>query len=156
MARRLIWRGLLGALLLSAAAASTAGARATAAAADFCSLYAPSTAAIESAIGAGDQAPISERAFCYVEGESAQLRIYPYPAGKAKATQAFALTVFEGKKTVTTHPAHLGKGAAMVYQRAGGQIDVFFKRGAHFFVITGDGAKPAQMVAFARAVYSTA
>jgi hypothetical protein len=139
--------------LLSLAGASSASAAGTP---DLCALYAPSAAAIERTLGAGDQEPIDSGTFCYVEGKGPQARIYVSPARKAKEEKAFSLTVYNGRPVITTHPAHLGKGAAMVRSRRGGQIDVFFTRGSHFFVLTGDLATPAQMVAFARAVYNKA
>jgi hypothetical protein len=139
--------------LLSLVGASGASAAGTP---EPCALYAPSTAAIERTLGAGGQEPIDSGTFCYVEGKGPQARIYPFPARKAKEEKAFSLTVYNGRPVITTHPAHLGKSAAMVRSRRGGQIDVFFTRGRHFFVLTGDGATPAQMVAFARAVYNKA
>jgi hypothetical protein len=138
--------------LLPLAGASSA----SAATPDLCALYAPSAAAIGRTLGAGGQEPIDSGTFCYIEGKGPQVRIYPFPARKAKAEKAFSLTVYNGGPTITTHPAHLGKGAALVRPRRGGQIDVFFTRGSHFFVLTGDSATPAQMVAFARAVYNKA
>jgi hypothetical protein len=123
---------------------------------DLCALYAPSAAAIERTLGAGGQEPIESGTFCYIEGKGPQVRIYVDPARKAKEEKALSLTVYNGRPVITTHPAHLGKGAAEVRSRRGGQIDVFFTRGSHFFTLTGDGATPAQMVAFARAVYNKA
>jgi hypothetical protein len=139
--------------LLSLAGVSNANASA---APDLCALYAPSAAAIERTLGAGGQEPIDSGTYCYVEGKGPQVRIYVSPARKAKEQKAFDLTVYNGRPVITTHPAHLGKGAAEVRSRRGGQIDVFFTRGRHFFTLTGDGATPAQMVAFARAVYNKA
>jgi hypothetical protein len=153
MTRSLATRGLFATLALIAfAGVGTA----SASAAGICAKYAPSAAAIERALGKGDQAPIEESTFCYIEGNGPQTRIYVDPARKAKEEKAFSLTVYNGRPVITTHPAHLGKGAAEVRSRRGGQIDVFFTRGSHFFTLTGDGATPAQMVALARAVYNKA
>jgi hypothetical protein len=139
---------------MAAAALLAVGSGAAAATPGPCELYAPSTAAIERTLGAGGQEPIDSGTFCYIEGKGVLTRIYPYPASKARARKALDLTVYEGRPTITTHPTHLGKGATMVRPRRGGQIDVFFTRGRHSFTITGDSATPAQMVAFARAVYN--
>jgi hypothetical protein len=153
MTRSLVAPGLFATLALIAfAGVGTA----SASAAGLCAKYAPPAAAIERILGKGDQAPIEEPTFCYIEGAGPQTRIYVSPAGKAKEQKAFDLTVYNGRPVITTHPAHLGKGAAEVRSRRGGQIDVFFTRGRHFFTLTGDGATPAQMVALARAVYNRA
>ncbi|HEX4436356.1 MAG TPA: hypothetical protein VH061_06120 [Solirubrobacteraceae bacterium] len=151
--RSLAARGLFATLALMAfAGVGTA----SASAAGICAKYAPPSASIERILGKGGQAPIEESTFCYIEGDGPQTRIYVGPARKAKEEKAFSLTVYNGRPVITTHPAHLGKGAAEVRSRRGGQIDVFFTRGSHFFTLTGDGATPAQMVALARAVYNKA
>lgn len=137
----------------TAAAAPHAGSAATGP----CELYAPSKATIERILGAAEQEPIDSGTFCYIEGKSAQTRIYPSPASKARERMALDLTVYGTSRVTKTHPAHLGKGATLVRPAKGhGQIDLFFKKGRHFFTLTGDGATPLQMVQLGRAVYAKA
>jgi len=124
---------------------------------DVCKTVAPNAAAVKKALGAGSFAPISypgPPAYCGVGGAGAtSARIYLYPKGSATSAVAGLGLMFGQRAPKKQSLTGLGRGATLEYV-PGDTVVAYFTAGPHFILITGSGARNAQVVALAHAVHA--